>query len=283
MPFISFPTGRESDFLGDQGVTGEGRLIVEGRPIDPLLLSFNIAFKTREKVEIADFSFRDVLIFALGLNWRMVDDVALIAEVESQTATSDFYGSQRTSPAEARLGVRWNPGGGNWEFGGGASGGLVHGAGMPRVAGFLNVRYRNRIKRDPMFTPDIFAELGEQEDCMMLSVDDGTASNRYRVMCSTYFGFDEATAHDHRVILGIIDLVKKAQRTVQIEIRGWTDTTGNVHYNDKLSFERAEYIAAAIRRGLGEDVNKARIRVIGAGEDRVSPAEKARRTDSLLK
>ncbi len=144
IPAVSFPTGDDGKFLGDVGVTGEAKLVVEGRPNDTVRMAFTTAFQTRENVDVNDISFRDTLKFAFGLNYAVVKDVGLIAEIEAHTATRNFFSERRTSPVEARLGARWYPQDSGLTVGGGLAAGLVHGAGAPLVAGFVSVGYNGQ-------------------------------------------------------------------------------------------------------------------------------------------
>jgi len=286
IPAITFPTGNESHFLGEGNVTGEARVVVEAKPFQQFRLSFNAAFQTGEKVTTANFSYRNIIKLSLGANYKVVENVALIAEVETQTTTNDFFGSRSTTPTEVRAGARWRPNGGPWLIGGGASGGLVYGSGMPMVGGFINVGYTGRIETQQKRVErirDLFAELGEEDQCVTISANDGERSKRYRVLCSVYFGFNKAKTQDYKVILALTNFIKESQRAVDIEIRGWADRTGSEAYNKKLSLKRATYVAQAITNGLGKKVHKANIRVMGIGEDVESPPQKARRADALLR
>jgi len=102
-------------------------------------------------------------------------------------------------------------------------------------------------------------------------------------MCKAYFGFDETKSDNYKAILDIVDLIKNARGKVKVEIRGWTDAVGTEIFNKGLSLQRAQYVAVAIENALGDMKKKAKIRVLGIGEDESSPPEKARRADTLLK
>ena len=282
IPSISIPTGKDSHFLGDQNVTGQGQVVVEMSPVDKLRMSFNIALHTREKVTINDINFRNTLKFAVGASYKVVDNVSLIGELESHTVTNDFYGSKRTSPAEARVAARWRPGGGRWMVGGGASGGIVSGVGMPRFGVFASLGYSTAYPKRERNYPK-FQNVESYDQCVRVAADDGTQTSRYLVMCKAYFGFDETKSDNYKAILDIVDLIKNARGKVKVEIRGWTDAVGTEIFNKGLSLQRAQYVAVAIENALGDMKKKAKIRVLGIGEDESSPPEKARRADTLLK
>lgn len=283
IPSISVPTGKDSHFLGDQNVTGEGKIVIEIKPTEKFRTSFNVAFHSRERVVINDIAFRNTLKFAVGAAYDVVDNVAIIGELESHTVTNDFYGSKRTSPAEARIATRWRPGGGNWLIGGGASVGIVSGVGMPRVGGFASIGYSRQIKKREPVKVSKFEDLASVDQCVSLAADDGSDTGQYLVLCEVFFGFDKAETQDYKAILDIVNLIKTARGNVQVEIRGWTDEVGSEPYNQGLSMSRAEYVAKAIETALGEMSDKAEIQVLGIGEDTISHPDEARRADTLLK
>ncbi|MBN1282919.1 MAG: OmpA family protein [Proteobacteria bacterium] len=277
MPSVTAPTGRESHFLGDSGVTGEARLIVEIKPADRLTMAANVAFQTREKVQIGDFSFRDVLKIAAAANLRVAKSTSIIAEIETQTATGDFYGSRSTSPAEARLGARHKFENG-LSVGGGGSVGLVHGGGMPRYAGFVNLAYTHRP------APREHARIGpldEAPSCTRLAADG--EPGRYTFLCEVYFDFDDATIspEDRGVVEAIAEHIAAGKGTVAVEVRGWTDTTGTKQYNRGLAGRRAEALAAAIEGELARTGGQAQFRKLAVGEDSVSAPSEARRAEVL--
>ncbi len=288
IPAVSFPTGKDSHFLGDEGVTGEAKIVIEVKPVERFRVALNTAFHTREHVAVNDVAFRNTIKFALGANYEVVDDVALIGELASHTVTNDFYGSRRTSPAEARLGARWHPGGGPWSVGGGGSVGIVHGAGMPRFAGFVSVAYTSACavkKPKPVeVTPASDLDpLIAMEQCYQVAALDDDSGYRYRVVCAVYFGFDETTTPDTDVIDGIVDYIRKSEDPVNIEVRGWADPIGPAPYNRVLSRRRAQNVAEHIEDALGDERRKAVIRVLGIGEDRESSHDAARRAETLIK
>lgn len=279
IPSITVPTGKESHFLGDHGVTGEGRLVVEVKPVEKLRIAFNAAFQTREKVNIGNFSFRDVLKLSVGANYRVIESTSIIAEIETQTATSDFYGSKSTSPAEVRLGAKWTSKSG-LSVGGGGSAGLVYGGGMPRFAGFVNVAYTHRPKPKRRVEIDI---LDETPACTRL-YDDGDPA-RYTFMCQVFFGFDDSSvaAEDREVIEAIAEHILERKGTVSIEVRGWTDIIGTESYNKALARRRARAVSRAIERELARRGGEANIKVLAIGEDKLMPRKKARRADTVLR
>lgn len=288
IPSLSIPTGKDSHFLGDEGVNGEAKIVIEVKPIEKFRIAFNAAVQSGERVAVNDVSFRNMIKFAVGANYEVVDNVSIIAEAESHTVTNDFYGARRTSPAEARLGAKWYPGGGPWSLGGGGSVGIIHGAGMPRYAGFLSVGYTSsravRKPEPPEVTPvSELDPLIALEQCYPLSPRDDDSGYRYRAVCTVYFGFDTTTTSDTDVISGIVDYVRRSSGPVYLEIRGWADPVGPLWYNQKLSLERARSVAASIEQALGDEQGKAAIRVLGIGEEHGTPHHVARRAETIIK
>lgn len=281
IPSVTFPTGKEEHFLGDDGFTGEARVVIEVKPASKLRMAFNAAYQTREKVDTGTYPFRDMVKMSLGANYQVAKNVSLIAEAETQTATNDFYGSRHTSPAEARVGARWNPNGGGWLLGLGGSVGIIHGSGMPRYAGFVSVGYTGKGPKPKPLRLARLESLDTQKDCERVSQDDG--SGRYLFVCSVYFGFDKAAAKNTDVVTGVVEAIKNSKDSVTVEVRGFADPVGKASYNRELSKRRARFVASMIKKQLGADAQKTEIRVLGIGEDRISPRARARRTDMLLK
>ncbi len=280
MPSVMIPTGKDSHYLGDEGVTGEARVIIEVKPVDKLGIAFNAAYQTRKKVNTGYVSFRDVIKMSFGTNYRVAKNVSVIAEAETQTPVTDFYDSRTTSPAEARLGARWNPNGGSWLLGIGGSVGIIHGSGMPRYAGFVSVGYTGK-RPKPKVKATKLEMLDSVDQCTGVSADDD--SGRYLFVCTVHFDFDKSTTDDVEVVRDIAKAIKDSKENVTVEVRGWTDTTGPVNYNKQLSLKRARFVANSMKKELGSDASKAIIRVMGIGEDIQRPAKEARRADMLLK
>ena len=284
IPSISIPTGKDSHFLGDQGVTGEGKIVIEIKPVKKLRIAFNAAFHTRESVDVNDISFRNTLKFALGARYQVIDNVGLIAEAAVQTAANSFFDKRRTTPAEVRLGAQWRPKGSNLLVGFGGSAGIIHGAGVPRFAGFINVGYSRKISTKPKVVPlSALEELVAQDNCYATAPLEGDVGYRYRVVCTTYYAFDEASAQDPALIEGIVQYVRETPEMVDVEVRGWADPEGTREYNEKLSLERAESVVEQIGRALGTGDGSVRARVLGIGEDPAVVPYRARRTDTLIK
>lgn len=280
MPSVTVPTGKDSHYLGDEGVTGEARVIIEVKPVDKLNIAFNAAYQTREKVNTGYVSFRDVIRMSLGANYRVAKNVSVIAEAETQTPVTDFYGQRSTSPAEARLGARWNPNGSQWLLGLGGSVGIIHGSGMPRYAGFVSVGYTGK-RPKPKIKVTKLAQLDGVDQCRRVAADDG--NGRYLFVCAVYFGFDKSTTGDVDVIRSVAGAIKNSGENVTVEVRGWADKAGQAKYNKQLSLKRARFVAKTIEKELGDNAHKAEIKVLGIGEDTLRPAKEARRADMLLK
>ena len=160
--------------------------------------------------------------------------------------------------------------------------GIIHGSGMPRYAGFINVGYTGKApKPKPKVAVTKLSDLDSLDNCERVATDDG--SGRYLFVCSVYFNFDKATTKSIEVINGVAGAIRGSGQDVTVEVRGWTDRTGPARYNKHLSLKRANFVARTIKKQLGDHVGKATIKVLGIGEDRLRPNKEARRTDMLLK
>jgi outer membrane protein OmpA-like peptidoglycan-associated protein len=281
IPSVSIPTGKEEHFLGDVGVTGEARAILEAKPADRLLLAFNAAYQTRkDKVELANISFRDRLIFALGANYQVSDNASLIGEIETQTAVKHFFNKKETTPTEARLGVRWHPGGGYWALGIGGSAGIIYGAGASRYSGFLTASLSSqRFSPKPEVAKAEEVPEKEMDQCFSVSSE----GDHYHIVCIVHFGFDKAQTGDTDVVMNVANYIKSEEGTVDVEVRGWTDKVGTTEYNKELALERARSVAELVKKDLGDDKNKAKIQVLGIGKDTVSERSAARRVEIIVK
>ena len=281
IPSVSIPTGRDQNFLGDVGVTGELRAVLEAKPADRLLLAFNAGYQTRkDRVEMTGLSFRDRVILSLGANYKVTDNASLIGEVETQTATNHFFSEKNTTPTEARLGVRWHPGGGYWALGIGGSAGIIYGAGASRYSGFLTASLSSqRFSPKPEVARAEEVPEKEMDQCFSVSSED----DHYHIVCIVHFGFDKTQTGDTDVVSNVANYIKSEEGVVDVEVRGWTDKVGTTEYNKELALERAKSVAELVKKDLGEDKNKAKIEVLGIGKDTVSARSAARRVEIIVK
>jgi outer membrane protein OmpA-like peptidoglycan-associated protein len=297
---VSFPTGEKGRFLGEDGYTAEENLILEAKPAEWLRIAFNAAFQTRKQVAINDLYFRDCIKLDLGFNYRLSTDASFITEFTSQTTVRDFFASKKTSPTEARVGVRWFPEGKGWFFGGGGSVGILYGGGAPLSSGFINFGYAAGHSREAPTErmEDAAVPPSPAEPPNMPSVappvapppampppSEGTEPSRY-ITYTTFFGPGSARINKADVALRqaveYVAYISGNHKITAMDIRGWTDTAGPRSYNKKLSQRRADAVAIYMKEHLGV-LERVNVSTSGMGRDENSPPSRARRVEIIIR
>lgn len=108
VPFISVPTGKDDVFLGDPGITGGVKAVVDGKVTNDLMLTLNLGFQAGKSVLIRNVHYQNRMLLGAGINARFKHGLSLFGEVNGDFAFSEFFSSKEMNPAEAMLGVKWD-------------------------------------------------------------------------------------------------------------------------------------------------------------------------------
>jgi len=143
VPFVTIPTGKDSHYVGDPGLTGGVKAVLDGRVHRMVLLTLNVGYKGGKKVEFRNVNFQHRLL--LGGGASLVFDksgVNIFGEVNSSVDMGNLFTDSATSPTEAMIGASWDVfnTGVSLQAGGGSC--IVCGVMGAKARGVLAVKYR---------------------------------------------------------------------------------------------------------------------------------------------
>lgn len=107
LPFVSFPTGKEADFVGDNQISGGLRAIADFTFFDNTFIT-HAGINIREREQIIGLDVDDEILFGLGYMRPIVKKLGLyaIAELTGSTVARHFLSRENTTPAELNFAVR---------------------------------------------------------------------------------------------------------------------------------------------------------------------------------
>jgi outer membrane protein OmpA-like peptidoglycan-associated protein len=246
-PFVTFPTGRESLFMGDDGFTGGVRLILDGMIGSRLTWALNIGGRARKNYNAYGLNFNEQFLLSGGLNFRTTDFLAVVGEIDTQTPFGDFFQTKDTSPTEWKAGLQWTLGKHkNVILNTAGTFGVAYGTGAPKYGAWVGVTFNPSWK---------FLKHHK------------TKSSREKTFDTIYFGFDSAsiTPESAKALTEIGKALSKHRHVRRIIIRGYTDSIGTTTYNLYLSKKRADAVKEYLwrQRSLQEEIE---VIVEGRGE-----------------
>jgi len=253
LPYIVLPTANDpsSDFVGNGTAAGGGKFIFDFQPSEKFSLAFNVGYEARGKfVDVSGQTINDHLSMGLGVAYNVMrNKLKIIGETQMETVVSDFF-HRRTTPAEARVGVRYainrsmdiNAGGGL---------GYTNGISSPDFRVFTGFTYTRRpiakvtLKEAP---PDEF-QIGDE-----LTLQD-----------KIYFDFDKAKIRDisKPTLDKVAALLKAHPELTKLRVEGHTCNLGTDAYNLRLSQRRANAVVDYL---VSQGVDRSRLRAVGYGE-----------------
>ena len=284
VPFITFPSGNDSHFVGNGKVTGGGKLVLETKRIaNRFSISSNVGFQIRGDTPLSQgTTVNDQFLYGLGMNFAFNESLEAIGELVGWTQFDNFFSSD-FRPMIVRGALRFFP---NpkvaMTFGGGA--GVLKGLGAPDFEVFLTVGYVPAYRHytpppPPPPCPDVDndglcdtddycpAESGSRENCgcppdPLIYIDEAAKMIRNQKI---YFDFDKSTVKSvsYPILNTIADTLKARPDIKSLRIVGHTDSVGTEQYNQGLSERRAN----AVRNYLvKQGVPASQLDAIGKGE-----------------
>jgi outer membrane protein OmpA-like peptidoglycan-associated protein len=141
VPFVTIPTGQDKYYVADPGFGGGLKIVVEGRPIEHLLLTLNAGFRGGKKILLRNVEYQYRMIIAGGASYFFNNGINVFGEVDALSPINNFFGREE-SPTEAMLGFNWDikKSGVSVKAGGGTC--LVCGVGGAMASGIVGVSYR---------------------------------------------------------------------------------------------------------------------------------------------
>lgn len=155
IPFMTAPTGKSANYVGDSGITGGIKISLDGRVIPNLFLTMNVGYQVGKKVQIRNVTFQNLFLYGAGISGTFAKGVGVAAEINGQAAFNKFFTDRDMNPAEAMASVNWDIGktGVTVQAGGGTC--LVCGVKGSRIRAVVGAKYR--------YNPPKYQELDEAD------------------------------------------------------------------------------------------------------------------------
>lgn len=243
VPFVSFPTGRSSDFVGDSSVTG-GLLVSGDIDLSGHYLVANLGFRLREQENYLNLSIAHEFLYSLGYHHVLSEDYDVdgFAEVQGATVFKDFWARSNASPIEARIGV-----GKKFledknlrvTFTNGV--GVTKGYGAPDYRAVLKVSYDHLLPRTK--TVEVVKVVEKPVPYRIRRIEKELKE------LTIYYPTDgdQVDPYYDQKIKGIANILKSNPDLSPLYIVGYTDDVSTSDYNQKLSERRAKKAATSIK------------------------------------
>jgi outer membrane protein OmpA-like peptidoglycan-associated protein len=256
VPYMFFPTGKSTTFLGNGMWSPGGKLVFDADIKNRVFLSFNAGYrnyaKTRYDVNNTNAVIDDTITLGGGINVRINDDWAVLGEVFSESVISGFFKNQLQNPAEFNVGGRWTP---SSVKGLGvtlaAGRGITTGVGSPDIRVLAGVNYRHIKSAAP--PPPVEVEAAVEEKIVITQ--------------KIHFEFNRAAIRpiSYPILDDVTSLLQRNPQIRKIRVEGHTDGIGGDAYNQKLSEARANAVRNyLVQKGIEPD----RLEAVGYGKTR---------------
>lgn len=265
IPFVSFPTATRatSDFSGNGNFTGGAVIAVDGKLHERVSLGLNTGFEGRGTYyDITGNKIASKFLISGAVAVDIIKkQLKVIGETQVETVVSDFFSNRRTTPAEARLGIRYRfKNGININAAGGM--GYTNGIGAPEFRAIAGVTYTSGRMNE--FTlkepaPDVF-ELKDEDVWAKAGVGD-----ELKLRDKIYFDYDKSTIRPiSKPTLDKLALfLKNHPEFTKLRIEGNTCDLGSEKYNMGLSKRRATSVDQYL---ISQGVAASRLEVVGNGK-----------------
>jgi outer membrane protein OmpA-like peptidoglycan-associated protein len=258
IPYVFFPTGSGSRFVGNNSFAGGVKGVLDFDIADRVQVALNVGYLMRDRVVILNTEKDDELTYGLGVSVRTVKNwLDLIAEVYGNTNVTELFERESEMPLEVDFGMRFNlprPTGLQITAGGGV--GLTFGYGTPDYRAILGVSYLKPRRVDlPTPPPPPEEVVAQKEDKSIV------------ITKKIHFEFDKSIIRpiSFRILDAVVDIIKSNPSIAKIRIEGHTDSKGTDAYNDALSQRRANAVREYL---IAHGVESSRLVAVGYGEKR---------------
>ena len=225
-PIITAPTGNENFFLGEDGITAGGRLILDTVIADRLTLAFNFGGIVRKKLNMYGIFLDDQLLFGGGAAVKIVENLSAALEIDVSTPFEKPFQSKNSTPIDFRGGLKWDVAGSGLVLGVGGGSGINFGSGSPQFRALALVSYTTHYKEEPK-TPTIDYDGIESQISKTFYFASGSAA------------LTAAGVQD----LGEVAVLMSENSWIKlISINSYADDIGTRAFNMALSNERAKTV-----------------------------------------
>jgi len=257
VPFMYFPTGKSTTFLGNGMWSPGGTIVFDADIKNRVFLTLNVGYRNYAETQYDLFNpdavIDDTINLGGGINVRINDSWAVIGEVYSESVMKAFFKNQLQNPSEFTVSGRFTP---QKMAKGlavtlGAGRGITTGIGSPEFRVLLGVNYR-RI-HEPAPPPPVEVEAIVEEKIVITQ--------------KIHFEFDRAVIRpvSYPIVDDVAYLLQRNPQIRQIRIEGHTDWIGPDAYNEKLSERRAYAVRDYL---ISKGVEPDRLIAEGFGESR---------------
>jgi outer membrane protein OmpA-like peptidoglycan-associated protein len=265
LPFVTVPTATHAarDFMGNGSVTGGAKVILDGKIKDRVSLALNAGYETRNAItEVGGNKIDDHLLLGGGVSVDIIKKhLRVIGETQVETVVSDFF-KRRTTPAEARLGLRYRfKNGLDVNAGGGL--GYTNGISSPDFRAFAGVTYTRR----PIGEFELKEPGPGEVELKEKPIEEVTVGEELTLSDKIFFEFDKAVIRDisKPPLDKIAAFIKAHPEIKKLRVEGHTDSKGTDRYNQKLSERRANSVVTYL---VGQGVNRSILHAVGYGESK---------------
>jgi outer membrane protein OmpA-like peptidoglycan-associated protein len=259
LPYITFPTGSGSRFVGNNSFAGGVKGILDAKLGDRVQVGLNLGYMARDRVVILNTEVDDMFTYGLGVSVRTIKNwMDVMAEVYGSTNVTNFFGREAEMPLEVDAGMRFNlpkPEGLQITAGGGV--GLTFGYGTPDFRAILGISYLKprRVELPPPPPPPV-----EEAEVKR-------TPERIVITKKIHFEFDKAVIRpiSFRILDAVVDIMKQNPDIRKVRVEGHCDAKGSDAYNIKLSQRRSNAVRDYL---IAHGVEADRLVAVGYGESR---------------
>lgn len=232
LPFVSLPSGKSSDWVGDSNITG-GVIVAGDVDLSGHYIGVNMGVRLRQTENFNGLTVGSEFLWDLAYHHVLVPTARLdgFVELNGSTVLKNFWTRANGSPFEARLGLtKALMAEDQLKVTGGAGVGLGSGFGAPDFRGFLKVTYDYNVphRETTVSEEDLPARIRriekELKELTIYYPTDGSQVDPF---------YDQKIA-------GIAKILRNNPDLGPLYIVGHTDDVGGLKYNQRLSERRAK-------------------------------------------
>lgn len=259
VPFMYFPSGKSSTFLGNGMWSPGGTFVFDADIKNRVFLSLNVGTRYYQRTQwIAAAVNPNAYISTTinlggGINVRINDSWAVTGELWSESVAKAFFKNQLQNPAEFIVGGKWTPQeivpGLAVTLTGGR--GITTGVGSPDFRILAGVNYRHLHVPPP--PPPVQVDAIVEEKIIITQ--------------KIHFEFDRAIIRpiSYPIVDDVADLLRRNPQIQRIRVEGHTDWIGSDAYNQHLSEARARAVRDYL---IQKGIEPGRLEAVGYGESR---------------